>query len=178
MTRTRPAVAADAEAVATLGRAAFMRQYEGLVDPVNYTWAAEQWYSVEGIAGTIDACASDPAAVFEVAERDGAILGFVQYDETGPQPELHRLYVAATARGAGVGSLLMHALHAQLPPGATYVLAVVAGNDAAVRFYRRHGLREEGTVSGHGYYGETAGIVFPPQARDFSLIIMRRAADA
>jgi len=45
MTRVRAACPADADAVAAVGRVAFTRQYEGLVDPANYTWAARDWYS-------------------------------------------------------------------------------------------------------------------------------------
>lgn len=65
----------------------------------------------------------------------------------------------------------MQALHQQLPPTAMYVLVVAEGNDRAVRLYERHGLEEQGRVSGHDYYRETAGIVFPegPQISAASL---------
>lgn len=173
MTGVRAAVAADAPAVAAVGRVAFTRQYVGLVDPANYTWAAQQWYSDEAVEASIKHCERDPAACFLVAERDGALLGFLQYDEAGPQPELHRIYVAPSAQGSGVGALLMNALHEQLPPPASYVLVVVEGNDDAVRFYQRHGLRQDGRVDAHSYYRETAGITFPAGAQDFYCILMR-----
>jgi ribosomal protein S18 acetylase RimI-like enzyme len=171
--RVRTAVAADAEAVGVVGRLAFVRQYEGLVDPANYTWAARQWYSDEAVLESIELCGTDPAACFLVAERDGEIVGFLQYDEAGPEPELHRIYVALHAQGSGVGGRLIAALHDRLPSTATYVLVVVEGNAAAVRFYQRHGLREAGRVGAHGYYRETAGIVFPAEAEDFRCILMR-----
>ena len=155
MTQIRAAVAADGDAVAAVGRAAFVRQYEGLVDPANYTWAARQWYSKQAIRQSIEQCAADPAARFLVAERDGEIVGFLQYDEAGPEPELHRIYVAPATQGSGIGGGLMNALHQRLPASASYVLLVVEGNDAAVRFYQRHGLREERRAGAHAYYRQT-----------------------
>lgn len=74
----RAAVATDAAAVAAVGREAFTRQYEGLVDPANYTWAAEQWYSDEAIEAAITRCAHDPAAYFLVADHDGRVVGFLR----------------------------------------------------------------------------------------------------
>lgn len=174
MTRVRAAVAYDANAIGLVGRVAFIRQYEGLVDPANYTWAARQWYSDQAVLDSIEQCAKNPAACFLVAERDRQVVGFLQYDEAGPEPELHRIYVAADVQGSGIGHELMNALHTRLRPTAAYVLVVVDGNDAAVRFYTRHGLHEEDRVSAHRYYRETAGIVFPAEAKDFRCILMRR----
>ena len=177
MTRVRAAVAADADAVGLVGRLAFIRQYEGLVDPANYMWAARQWYSDQAILESIEYCATDVAAYFLVAERDSDIVGFLQYDEAGPEPELHRIYVAPHAQGCGIGRALMNALHERLPSAASYVLVVVEGNDGAVRFYQRHGLREEGRVDAHSYYRSTAGIVFPAGAKDFRCLLMRYRQD-
>ena len=169
----RDALPADAGAIAAVGRVAFTQQYEGLVDPANYTWAARQWYSDEAIEAAVEQAAEDPTAQFLVAEHDGAIVGLLQYAERGPEPELHRIYVAREARGTGVGALLMLELHARLVPAREYVLVVVEGNSSAIRFYRRHGLRQEATVSAHEYYRHTAGIVFPEQAQDFRCAFMR-----
>jgi hypothetical protein len=94
MTRVRAAVPADAAAVAAVGRVAFTRQYEGLVDPANYTWAASEWYSDDAIEESIRQCERDFGAHFLVAERDCVIAGFLHYDDAGPQPELHRIYLA------------------------------------------------------------------------------------
>ena len=143
------------------------------MDPANYTWAVRQWYSDGAIDAALEQAAEDPTAQFLVAEHDGAILGFLLYDERGPEPELHRIYVAGEARGTGVGALLLHELHERLMPDREYVLVVVEGNDDAIRFYRRHGLRQEAWVSGHDYYRHTAGVVFPEQAEDFRCALMR-----
>jgi ribosomal protein S18 acetylase RimI-like enzyme len=173
MTRVRAAVPADAAAVAAVGRVAFTRQYEGLVDPANYTWAASEWYSDDAIEESIRQCERDFGAHFLVAERDGVIAGFLHYDDAGPQPELHRIYLAPEEQGQGIGGLLMDALHARLSPAADYILVVAEANHGAVRFYRSHGLREDRCVSAHRYYRDTAGIVFPAGARDFGCIVMR-----
>ncbi len=173
MTTVRPASSSDAPSVAAVGRVAFVQQYEGLMDPVHYNLAADRWYSDETIEESIRRCEQDPDALFLVAEREGAVVGFLHFDETGPEPELHRIYLAAGERGQGTGSLLMDALHARLPPGAEYVLAVIEGNDGAIRFYRKHGLEIDRRVSGKNYYREVAGLDLPEQADDFTCVLMR-----
>ena len=40
--QVRDALRGDVRAIAAIGRLAFTRQYEGLVDPANYTWAAHR----------------------------------------------------------------------------------------------------------------------------------------
>ena len=109
-----------------------------------------------------------------VAERSHQVVGFLHFDAFGPEPELHRLYLDRRHRGAGVGSLLMDGLHEQVPADLAYLLLVVAGNDGAVRFYQRHGLRVERTVDGLQYYSERMGVVFPVDAPPVRLILMRR----
>jgi GNAT superfamily N-acetyltransferase len=172
----RDATVADAPAVAAVGRASFLRQYEGLVDPANYAWAVDVWYGPAAVAGSIERAGLDPRARFLVAERDGAVIGFLDYDERGPEPELHRLYVDADARGGGAGGALIDSLHEWLEPGHGYVLGVVEGNDAAQRFYLRHGLESSELVSAHDYYLRTAGTVFPGDAEDFRLQLLRYPA--
>lgn len=176
--QVRDAGRGDARAIAAIGRIAFAQQYEGLVDPANYTWAARRWYSDEAIQRAVDEAAGNPTTHFLVAEREGSTLGFLEYDERGPEPELRRIYVASQARGRGAGTALMRALHARLAPAAQYVLVVVDGNRAAIRFYLRHGLQEERLVSGHEYYRQTAGVMFPAEAEDFRCVLMRYRASA
>lgn len=173
MVQVRAATREDASMVASIGRVAFEKQYAGLMDATNYTIAAERWYAPEAIEASIVACADNAEAHFLVAEREGHLVGFLHYDEFGPVPELHRIYLAESERGRGTGALLMDALHAELAHSAGYVLAVVDGNEGAVRFYERHGLAIDRRVSGKSYYRETAGLELPDTAEDFALIIMR-----
>jgi len=155
-------------AVANVGRLAFTRQYEGLVDPANYRWAARRWYSDVAIEQAIvDAASGGPTAHFLVADCDGEISGFLQYDERGPEPELHRIYVAGNRQGSGIGGHLMNELHQRLVPNSEYVLLVVEANRGAIRFYRRHGLHKERCVWAHDYYRDTA------EAEDFRCVLMR-----
>ncbi len=80
----------------------------------------------------------------------GYALGLVgeAHDDTFPLGarvgELYTLVVAASARGRGVGTALLEALDAVLlAEGATSLrVEVMAGNEDALRFYRRHGLVE------------------------------------
>lgn len=72
----------------------------------------------------------------------------------------------------------MDELHQRVPADLAYMLLVVSGNDGAVRFYRRHGLRVERTVDGLQYYSDRMGVVFPADAPPVRLILMRRAVPA
>lgn len=88
-----------------------------------------------------------------VAEVDGRPAGYAMvelhpgHDDTWPvgarYAELQSLVVEDGLRGSGVGGILMDAVEAELAArGVTDLsVAVLAGNDAAVRFYERRGLR-------------------------------------
>jgi GNAT superfamily N-acetyltransferase len=91
-------------------------------------------------------------ALLFVASADGAPVGYALVvwhagaDDTFPlaprYAELYSLSVAEGARGGGVGGLLLDAVDEALaaegdPP---LVVAVMAGNDDALRLYARHGL--------------------------------------
>jgi ribosomal protein S18 acetylase RimI-like enzyme len=83
-----------------------------------------------------------------VAREDGEIVGFVMFDvelgslaTTRQRGLVHNIYVVPERRGEGIGSELLAAAERELSGrGAdTVALEVMAGNDAARRFYRRHG---------------------------------------
>ncbi len=94
--------------------------------------------------------------MFLVAERDGALVGFVQLGENriaeagvpGDQ-EVRRLYVAADWQGRGIGGALMDATlaHPRIPPDATVLLTVWEDNRRAQVFYRRHGFATLGSCA-------------------------------
>lgn len=82
--------------------------------------------------------------------RDPDIVGFVMfgpeagtYEQDVTRGIVHNLYVVASHRGKGVGTALLEAAETQLvEDGAdTVALEVMAGNDAARRFYERAGYR-------------------------------------
>jgi ribosomal protein S18 acetylase RimI-like enzyme len=90
------------------------------------------------------------AAVMLVAERDGEVVGFAfstLHDPhpvfaTGPVGELDVLVVVPGQRGLGIGEALVHGSIAALRERSVVTLKVVvmAGNDDALRFYRRLGI--------------------------------------
>ena len=173
-THLRDASPDDAVAVASIGGRAMQAQYEGLVDPAAVEAAVRQTYAPSAVAGCIMRCLSAPDGIFIVAESAGHVIGFLHFDCFGPEPELHRLYLAPQHRSRGVGSLLMKELHERLPPGFAYMLLVVEGNDRAVRFYERNGLVVAAVVEGLVTYRERMGVVFPPGSRSFNMVLMRR----
>jgi ribosomal protein S18 acetylase RimI-like enzyme len=87
-----------------------------------------------------------------LAEEDGRPVGYAMVSETGGQAtlqtgarmaELETLSVAEGERGQGIGRALMDAAYAVMRElGVTEVmLYVLEGNDGAVRFYERLGMR-------------------------------------
>ena len=148
-------------------------QYAGLVDPVAVESAIAQTYSVEAVTECIALCSREQSAEFLVAEWHNDVVGYLHFDCFGPEPELHRLYVDAEQRGGGIGALLLDELHAKLGDP-HYMLLVVKGNDRAVAFYRRHGLRLERFVDGLEYYRERMGVAFPEGTEPFELVLIRR----
>jgi ribosomal protein S18 acetylase RimI-like enzyme len=170
----RDATRRDAAAIAAIGSEAMPAQYAGLVDPAAVDAAVSQTYSPAAVTDCVKRCREASNAFFLVAERSRQVAGFLHFDCFGPEPELHRLYVDGRYRAAGIGTLLMNELDARLPTELEYMLLVVAGNDGAVRFYQRHGLEVAQLVDGLVYYSERMGVSFPPGARPFSFVLMRR----
>jgi ribosomal protein S18 acetylase RimI-like enzyme len=93
-----------------------------------------------------------PGAFLLVAEHDAKIVGYallspglgMQAWQTAPRiGDLHDLAVAASERGQGIGTRLLHAVKAELvAQGITELrLNVTASNDHARRLYERHGLQ-------------------------------------
>lgn len=86
-----------------------------------------------------------------VARADGDIVGFVMFErETGGFEQdvtrgiVRNLFVRPDWRNCGVGSDLLAAAESALAASGadTVALEAMADNDAARRFYRRHGYRE------------------------------------
>lgn len=85
-------------------------------------------------------------------EEGAALQGFVQLCRPAPAPvdradrpqvELERLYVAPPCTGRGLGPRLLGAARAVWPREALW-LSAWAGNEGALRFYRREGGEEIG----------------------------------
>lgn len=88
----------------------------------------------------------DSLLLVAVDEEDRVIAFALTFVEAKPAPWLESLHVAADLRGHGLGTQLMRATAAELRKRGhnTMRLGVVAGNDAAARFYQRLGGSLEG----------------------------------
>jgi ribosomal protein S18 acetylase RimI-like enzyme len=173
-TIVRDAVAADAQAVASIGRVAVPATYKDLIDDAAVMEAiVEQSYAPDALRDCVVRCARAVDAHFLVAERDGRIVGFLHYDSEGPEPELHRIYVEPTQKRRGIGSALLQELHRRLATGDSYNLMVVAANRPAVAFYERHGLVEAARVDGVAYMHERMGVEFAAGAPPVPALVLR-----
>jgi ribosomal protein S18 acetylase RimI-like enzyme len=128
---------ADADAVAELWVALAEEQtaYGSRVDP-----AANR-------ASVREAAAGHAVADGLLVAREDGVVGFVMFhledDTNGRRGVVENLYVRPAHRGRGVGSRLLANAEARLSDrDAEFVsLAAMADNEAARRFYRRHGYR-------------------------------------
>jgi GNAT superfamily N-acetyltransferase len=95
---------------------------------------------------------AEPGAFVLIAEDDGDPVGYamvhlsdgsIGYTTSETVGDVETLSVMPSARGAGVGAALMDAVDSELAAlGIREVrLGVVAGNDDAIRFYERRGMR-------------------------------------
>ena len=118
----RPAVAADAEAVADVYLASFAATY---TFPLVHTDdQVRSW-----LAGIV---AGEPRTW--VAEADGQVVAMMVLDDAG----IDQLYVAPAWIGRGVGSRLVAVAKEQRPGGLSLYTFQV--NERARRFYERHGF--------------------------------------
>lgn len=150
----RPAVEADAPALADLGRQTFIDTFvAGFGIP----------YPAEDLAAFLDASFSpetirtklnEPGAAWWVAERDGELLAFANTGpNTLPHPEasashaeLRRLYVSKAAQGQGLGAKLL-AISLEWMEAHTdgpLWIGVWSGNLKAQKLYAAYGFEKAG----------------------------------
>jgi ribosomal protein S18 acetylase RimI-like enzyme len=177
-TVVRVAAPKDAEAIAAIGRTAFPDLHRDVLDESTIELIVDQTYSIACLRACIDICARSDGAHFLVAERFESLVGYLHYDSAGSEPELHRIYVDPGQKRSGIGSALVRELHARLSAGDSYILMVFAANQAAIEFYRRHGLVEEARVDAVAFYREHAGVDFPPQTPALPALVMRFTSTA
>jgi phosphinothricin acetyltransferase len=86
-----------------------------------------------------------------VFESDGAVVGWVAATPVSTRECYrgvveHSVYVAAVARGAGVGTALLNGLVEAAPGHGIWTIqtSVMAGNEPSLRLHRRAGFREVG----------------------------------
>lgn len=140
----RDATLDDAEALAAFAEMTFTETFGHLYPPEDLTAYVGAKYRTHVIAGEI----ADPETRYVLALRDGAIVGYsklglVDMDvDTIDALELHRLYVDASVKGAGVAKTLMDdALAWARGKGARVMyLSVWENNARAQAFYTRYGF--------------------------------------
>lgn len=123
--------------------------FEGLVADDDASWAARRAMYAAGLA--------DGTHELLVARDGGALAGYavLRYapgpDDTFAAPagyaELVSLSVLPGRRGAGVGSALLDEVDRRVEAkGLALAVGVMAGNEDALRLYRRRGLAEAETM--------------------------------
>ncbi len=88
-----------------------------------------------------------------VAERDGAVLGYASYGPFRPHDGYRHtaelsIYVAAEARGGGIGRALLAALVEEARARKVHVLvaAIEAGNAVSIALHQAQGFEECGVL--------------------------------
>ncbi|OYW45721.1 MAG: GNAT family N-acetyltransferase [Sphingomonadales bacterium 32-68-7] len=151
MTHLRPATAADAEALARLGRDSFLASFGHLYQPDDLAAFLEQVHSVPAVAEEI----ADPTLTHRLASDTpgGALTGYVKLrqptkfaeDTAAASPiELGQLYTDPARTGQGIGAALMEwAISESRARGCdAMLLSVWSENFGAQRFYQRYGFRK------------------------------------
>ena len=155
----RPALPADAPALAALGRDSFIAKFGTMYRPEDLASFLAEQHAPQIVAAQL----ADPAYRVMLAERDGALVGYCKLGLSCGWPEhargshaieLKQLYTAPGATGGGIGSALMDwALAEARALGADEIqLSVWSGNTDAQRFYHRYGIAR--VAETHFWVGE------------------------
>lgn len=145
--KIRRATAADAPAIGKLG--ALLMELHHAMDPARFLAATSQ--TADRYGEWIDSQRAKPNIVVLVAERAGNTVGYayagmegIDYMALrGPAGVLYDIVVDPAARGAGVGSMLLASMLAELSSlGARQVVLSTAWqNENAQRLFARAGFR-------------------------------------
>lgn len=150
----RPATPADAAALARLGRESFVAKFGDLYRPEDLAAFLDAAHSEAAVAAEL----ANPASLYCLAERDGALVAYCKLGLACGWPEhargqrameLKQLYTAPGQTGGGLGAALMDWVLAELAArGADEVqLSVYAYNDGAHRFYARYGFEKVADIT-------------------------------
>ena len=155
----RPALPADAPALAALGRDSFIAKFGPMYRPDDLAAFLAEQHSPQIVAGQL----ADPAYRIILAEREGTLAaycklvlacGWPEHARGSNAIELKQLYTAPGATGGGIGSALMDWAIAEADAaGADEIqLSVYSGNTDAQRFYHRYGFARAADI--HFMVGE------------------------
>jgi GNAT superfamily N-acetyltransferase len=147
----RTAVAADAAALAALGRSSFTETFGHLYKPDDLA-AFLLGHSQEGWAQQL----ADPGFAVRIAEVRGQAVAYAKLgppslpiEPRGPSIELRQFYVLKPWHGQGIAAALMAwVLDEARARGASDLhLSVFVDNHRARRFYERYGFSQVGTYA-------------------------------
>lgn len=144
----RPAVPADAPALAHVHVTSWRETYAGLM-PEDFLTRMTGDAARERRTANWAAATSDPMQVVLVAEERGEVVAFVSggpaRDHPGVDAELYALYALKVAQGQGLGRTLTAALARELNARGFRALALwVLDTNPARGWYARRGGREDG----------------------------------
>ncbi|MET0329198.1 MAG: GNAT family N-acetyltransferase [Luteimonas sp.] len=140
MSGVRPATVDDARAIAEIHVGAWQAAYRGIF-PADFLASLSVEKRVKAWEGML--AGPRPGEHTWVAERDGAVVGWIQVvDGPGESFELQALYVAPDRWRGGVGRALWHTAIASVQRNGarTAWLWVLAGNTPAIAFYEQAGF--------------------------------------
>jgi len=142
----RDARPADAAAIERVARASWTETYRDIFEPAYIEEFLTANYDVARLArGAAEA--ERRGQVFLVAEREGEIVGYLQFGDGERGPELWRIYADPAQYGSGVGSALLAELHVRIDGRVdSYVLDVHPDNARGRAFYDRNGF----VIAGEG----------------------------
>jgi [ribosomal protein S5]-alanine N-acetyltransferase len=136
----------DAEAISRVARASWTDTYRDIFEPAFIDDFLARNYDVARLAEAA-IHAERRGSFFLVAERDGEVVGYLQFGTGERGPELWRIYADPAHFGTGVGSVLLAELHRRIGDTVdAYVLDVHPDNERGRAFYDRNGF----VIAGEG----------------------------
>jgi GNAT superfamily N-acetyltransferase len=149
--RYRDASAADAPALAAMGRRCFEETFGAHFPAEDMALHLERKFGADALPAEY----LDPALRIRVAEQEGGIAAYVKLapidlpvpHEAGAM-QINQLYVLAPWQGAGVAAALMEwaAETARAGGASALYLCVWEKGDRAIAFYRKQGFETVGTT--------------------------------
>jgi len=134
----RPEDAADIERVA---RASWEDTYRDIFEPAYIQAFLAEHYAPDGLAVDAERASARDGVEFLVAEREGAVIAYLNFGSGARGPELWRVYADPAHYGTGAGSALLAELHRRLDGRVdSYVLDVHPDNARGRAFYDRNGF--------------------------------------
>ena len=148
----RDATDGDIPAIQTVAAASWRVTYRDIYPSEFVDDFLARWYSEESLTGAVLRARETREHHFLVAERDGAVVGYLNFGPGEHGPTLYRLYAHPDHFGTGVGHALLGELESRLWSAGTdrYVLSVHERNERGRRFYERQGFVEIGRADDSG----------------------------